>query len=248
MVDPDAARRPQAEPHGADPGVVAGLAEPPGVERREAPVLPLGVEVVGRRADPHAERHRVLPQPGVGAAGVDADGEVLHQVDLGAGPGELALGEPLQPGVVADPVGVLGGEAVDRRSVGPAVLLRPLCPRPGEPLRHGAVGGEVSERLAVLGAEGIEGGVAAGGGEARPQVLQRRLLQLPHRLPVDAAVAIERLCPRRRGPRGRSRRRPRPPGRPARPRSGGRAGSGSSGWTGSRGSAGGSRARWRAGG
>ena len=77
----DAARRPEAGPDGADPGVVAGRPQPPGVERGEAPVLPLAVEVVGRGADPHAERHRVLPQPGVGAAGIDADGQVLHQVD-----------------------------------------------------------------------------------------------------------------------------------------------------------------------
>ena len=192
VVDPDAAGRPQAGPDGADPGVVAVHPQAPGVERGEAPVLPLAVEVVGRGADPHAQRHRVLPQPGVGAAGVDADGQVLHQVEPGAGRGQLRLGQPLQPAVVADPVGVVGGETGHGRRVGPAVLLRPVGPGAGEALGEGAVGGEPGEGLALLLAEGVEGPVAAGGPETLPEVFEGGALQLPHPVAVDAAIGVER--------------------------------------------------------
>ena len=192
VVDPDAAGGPQAGPHGADPGVVAVLTQAPGVERRKAPVLPLAVEVVRRGADPHPERHGVLPQPGVGAAGVDAHGQVLHQVEAGAGRGQLRLGQPLQPAVVPDSVGVLGGEAGHRRRVGPAVLLRPVDPGAGEPLGHGAVGGEVAEGLAVLVRGRCRSPDRRPSPEPLPEVLERGSLQLPHPPAVDAAVGVER--------------------------------------------------------
>src|SRR5207302_5301505 len=109
----------------------------------------------------------------------------------GAGGGQLRLGEPLQPAVVSDPLGVLGGEAGHRRRVGPAVLLRPVDPGAGEAFGEGAVGGEAGEGVALLGAEGVEGRGAARGAEPDPEMLEGGALQLPDPLPVDAPVGVE---------------------------------------------------------
>ena len=113
-------RRPAAwrndEPEQLGERLVAGRPQPPRDERWEAPVLAVGVELVGRRADPHAGGEQVLPQPGVGAVGSGADGEVVDEPDAGRGGrrgGVLAVAQPLQPGVEGDDVGVLGGEAGD---------------------------------------------------------------------------------------------------------------------------------------
>ena len=61
-----------------DPRLVAGGPQPPGVERRQGPVLAPGVEAIRRGADPHLRDEGVLPQPGVGTARIDADGQVGH--------------------------------------------------------------------------------------------------------------------------------------------------------------------------
>ena len=53
--------------------------EAPRHERRQAPDLAVGREVVRRGADAHVEGEEVLEDPGVGAVGVGADGQVLDQ-------------------------------------------------------------------------------------------------------------------------------------------------------------------------
>ena len=56
-----------------DERLVQRVAQPPRHERRDAPVLSVGVERIGRRADAHVEREQVLVLPRVGAAGAEAD-------------------------------------------------------------------------------------------------------------------------------------------------------------------------------
>ncbi len=67
--------------HGRDQRRVPGRAQPGRVERRDSPVLPGGVEVVGGRTDPRVRSDHVLPEPGVGAVRSEPDCEIVHQRD-----------------------------------------------------------------------------------------------------------------------------------------------------------------------
>ena len=81
VVDPDPAGVPE---HGADQvaeRLVAELGEPVRPPRRLAPVLAELVVGVRRRADLDALRVDVLQPPRVGAAGVHADREVVHDAE-----------------------------------------------------------------------------------------------------------------------------------------------------------------------
>ena len=53
--------------------------------RRQPPVLPVGTELVRRRADAAAERQQVLVAPGVEPAAVEAHGQVLQHRDVRTG-------------------------------------------------------------------------------------------------------------------------------------------------------------------
>ena len=81
MVDAQSAGVAQDALHERPVRRVAQLAQPVGAPRRQPPVLALLVERVGRGAHGGAERERVLQRPGVGPAGVDPDGEVVHDPD-----------------------------------------------------------------------------------------------------------------------------------------------------------------------
>ncbi len=63
---------------------VRAFAQALGGERRQAPILPAGIEVVGRGAHAHAERVEVLVGPRFGAVGRDRDGEVGIEADAHA--------------------------------------------------------------------------------------------------------------------------------------------------------------------
>ena len=76
-------------------GAYAGLGQPVRPPRRLAPVLPVLVVRVRRRADRDAAGEDVLQRPGVGAVRVHADRQVVHDAERHAGP------EPGLPGPTA---------------------------------------------------------------------------------------------------------------------------------------------------
>ena len=73
---------------------------------------PRALKASGGRADRHAGGEDVLLRPGVGAAGVHADGQVVDDADApcprrarrAAAAAELAVGQPGEPAVEVDPV------------------------------------------------------------------------------------------------------------------------------------------------
>ena len=124
---------------------IAGILQALRDQRRQAPILPLHVERVGRCADTCAYRVQLLLRPGVGTAAIDRhrkiavepDGETATTRMLG-GARTLKLGLPLQPGEEVDPVGVLVGKQGDRRRLRIMVRPGPRGPSPhcGIPLEE----------------------------------------------------------------------------------------------------------------
>ena len=92
VIDPQSAGVPQRGPDRLDERLVGGRAEPGGGKRRQLPVLAVGIEGVGRGADDHLLGQQVLPLPGVRAAGIHADRQVLQR-----------WGSPARPRSIADP-------------------------------------------------------------------------------------------------------------------------------------------------
>ena len=192
MIDAQAVRLPQQGADEVAVGGVAGGVEPVGTPRGQAPVLALLAERVRRRADPRAEGEHVLPRPAVEALGVAADGQVMHQAHAhrtrrGADVAQLPLDLALQPGVVGDARGELGGRARDggRRRV--PQVRGPPAPLPAVTLRQRAEDGEEVEVWRGRGGCGTVRGT--------PQQLGRRALGGPAAVVVDAAA--DRLGPQR---------------------------------------------------
>ena len=84
------------------------------VQRRLAPILPLLVEHVRRRADGSALGEALRAPPDLGAERMDADRHVGHDTDTHAGVAGIALGavkllggDPFQPAVEVQRVGEL---------------------------------------------------------------------------------------------------------------------------------------------
>nr|WP_265950415.1 hypothetical protein [Dechloromonas sp. A34] len=85
-----------------------------------------------------------LPAPGLGAARIDAEGQILVQADGEAGrparavlPGrgrQLLVGQPLQVEVKVDFLAVLGRVGADRRGIRRLKLSGPGRPAPGLPI------------------------------------------------------------------------------------------------------------------
>ncbi len=118
-----------------DKGGVAVAAQPARREHRHAPVLPERVVDVRRRAGVEAVEDLGLAHPRVAAAGVGAHGEIGDQPHGHAGGARAVLGglqplrgEPLQEGVIADLLRILGLEGGYRRAVWRAQRHRPLAP------------------------------------------------------------------------------------------------------------------------
>ena len=84
MVDSQPAAAAQHRPHHLAQRREAGLGQPVGPPRRQAPVLALLVETVRRCADAEAGRQLALQRPRIGAAGIDPDGKVVHDADAHA--------------------------------------------------------------------------------------------------------------------------------------------------------------------
>ena len=62
-----------------DERLIACGPQPMRVERRQAPILARMVKGVRRRTDGDARRQHVLPLPGIRAAGIDPDREIVNQ-------------------------------------------------------------------------------------------------------------------------------------------------------------------------
>ena len=137
VVDADRAGAAHAGAQHLDEGLVAGFAQPVGAQRRQAPVLPVGVELVGRRADAGAEREAILMAPGIRAGAVGRHRQILVEPDRHAQRAallrhgvELTRALPLQVLEKADAVGVLPGELGHRLACGIAVRGGPDRPAP----------------------------------------------------------------------------------------------------------------------
>ena len=105
--------------------------------RRQAPVLPGLVELVGRRAHVHAAREALRIVPGLRTAGIGAHGEIAIQADGHAGLAchargmrELQVRLPLQVEVIVDVGGKLGRERLHARMRAIAILVAPHRPSP----------------------------------------------------------------------------------------------------------------------
>ena len=160
------------------------------IERRDSPILPGGVEVIGRCPDPGGRCDDVLPEPGVGAVGGEADRKVVDHRDLTPRPVELGVETPLQPPVEVDPLPRPGHERFHGRAVGSPVLLRPRGPRTRVPLGDHAEAGVTLEQLALAGDEGVEARIAA---EPGPEGFERPHLQGQDQVAVDEGRFAERL-------------------------------------------------------
>ena len=183
---------------------VGGIAQAVRHEGRQAPVLTVQVEVVGRRAGVRPRGIDALTGPGLGAARARSHREILIQADaqaqapgMFAGLGQLQLRLPLQVGIEVGLGGVRPGESGHRRSVRVLVFGRPGRPAPdrGIPLakvRLQRLEQRVAgQRFAPLGAEAAEG---VGALASRRQVTvaevpigarQRCQLQRRDRLVID---------------------------------------------------------------
>jgi hypothetical protein len=145
VVDAQPLHATQRGTHGVDERLVPGGAELPGHERRQSPSLPLVVELVGRRTDPHTAGEQCVVLGGVGPAGCEAHGQVADDGHAGRGHlGELLGDERLQPVVEA---GIR--QQWLARLVGPAPRVGPEAFASGVPHRDAAGLG----RQAVVGDE-----------------------------------------------------------------------------------------------
>ena len=187
-------RPPDVAEHRADrldERLVAGGAQPVRDERRQAPVLAGGVELVGRRADRDVARQQVLPAPGVGARDVEADRQVVDDGDLLGGARELGVEQPLQPGVEARRARALASRkaaiavAVGAAAAAPATAASPC--RAARPARSRSRSRSAPGPAPP--AEPVEAVLAVEAGEDR---LQRLHLQLEDRVAVDLRARVER--------------------------------------------------------
>jgi hypothetical protein len=117
VVDAQRAGVRDGRAHQRRPVAVAALGEHARVPRRQPPVLPVGAERVGGRADGHAARVECRVAPHVGARRRRAHGEVLVQPDRqpararrGGRGGQLRVELELAPAVEVDHPGVRARE------------------------------------------------------------------------------------------------------------------------------------------
>ena len=146
VIDAQAAGVAQARANRLHERLVAGTAQPGRHERRQAPVLPLRVELVGRRADAHAAREDILKCPSVGSSGIEADRQILHDRHGRRRPRELPIDQILQPLVKDDARSRIVRIAARRATAGDRrmpVLGRPLPEAGAESLGQHAEGREL---------------------------------------------------------------------------------------------------------
>ena len=192
VVDPDAARMAQDGAQHVAVRRVAQLLQPVRPQRRLAPVLPLLVERVRRRTDPHPVGQGARQAPRIGAQRVNPDGDVLDDAQPHAGTARCALGigellvrDPLQPGMEVDPVREPHAVGLDLRRSRIVKARRPFRGRQTVVLGQRAPGGEVDEPFAHHPPEVVVRALPGDGPGQPVHDLQRSRLRRPHRVPVD---------------------------------------------------------------
>ena len=78
MVNAQARRMAEGGLQGVAQRLVGGRAELVRHKGRQAPVLAEGIEFVRGRADRHVRGEEILPDPGISAIGIDANGQIVH--------------------------------------------------------------------------------------------------------------------------------------------------------------------------
>ena len=157
MVDADAAGMPQSSADRVDEGAIAAAGELIGIERGDAPILPVGAERIGRRADGDAAEQVRTAAPAVAAAAIGTYGEICDKAHrhlfsrASLRGGQALIGQPLQEDVEGDVFGVFGSEALHRRAGGVAQLGRPVEPAvAAEPRVDGVEAGMCLQRGAAI--------------------------------------------------------------------------------------------------
>ena len=188
VIEPHPAHVTHRRSNDAHDGFVPTAAQFPRFERQEAPFLTLRIELVGGSAHFHAFGEELLPNPTVGAAGIDPHRGIADQAVRSAGFPELLVQEPLQPLVKAHALGVRGAKTFD---LGTTRVTKPSGPS----VPVVAVGfGEHRERRERLEQRGlfravrVEVGRASKSAEQRAQGLH---FQLENRVAIDARLLRE---------------------------------------------------------
>lgn len=123
--------------NGFDEVLVARICVPLRVEGREAPVLPLGVKVIGWRAYPDARGEKLLVGPVVCAYPVRGKSQILIEaeraargLDGGVSLAELLVQPHLDEGEEVDVAGLFSADLLDCRALRGLVFGGPLTPVP----------------------------------------------------------------------------------------------------------------------
>ena len=198
VIDAQAAGVPEAGADRLDERLVAGGAQPVRHERRQAPVLPARVELVWRRADADAVREHVLERPGVGAAGVEPDRQILHHRHRRRRARQLPIDLVLQPLVEADPLAQRPAAAArgDCRRRRVPEIGGPLTPAGAEPL------GQRAERRELLEAgpcsrRNARTPASVRAADGAPHRLERAaIFSSKTRVAIDQPLAVKRLAAR----------------------------------------------------
>src|SRR5262249_5147538 len=140
------------------------------------------------RSHGDARGEHVLPGPGVGAVGPNADWQIVHQADLPRSGRQLAIEQPLQPFVEANTATLVLTEATNRGDVGMAELSRPALPRATVDLVEGAEGRIVGQSTTLRVPVATELSRICEGGK---EVLQRPHLELEDAVALDQPLPVE---------------------------------------------------------
>ncbi len=170
------------------------------IERQHAPLLALGLKIIGRRAAAQAGNIGILIHPGIRAVRIDPHREIADQADIHAGSAcgvrslaQLPVGEELN-------VAMKGGAFLHariehaRRRLRTAKIGRPILPREAVLLGERGEQRKPFQRLALDGDEFGELGRFGLLPETGEQHFQPRLLGAP-----DAGVVDEIACTQPRG-------------------------------------------------
>src|SRR5207245_9863143 len=148
------------------------------------PVLALGAERVGRRAERDVEQELLLPRPDVGAVAVDHEWEIaqqLHAVRVLPRRGPLRRGNPLEILIEEDLARELAPRLGDRSRIAPLQRIGPFGPRV----------------FALTGVQRAEDPVVLD----PPGLLAQKSFQAARAIRVAAPLRFREACARGRRPR-----------------------------------------------